>query len=192
MSARLRALLGARDRRRPHRLGSSPAARRGASARRRGRQRQPSAALSGIEHRLPREHLQRPVRARRPIAALRRSAPADSPRACPRGRRAPDRRDRGGPRRDLLLHLVGPLGVPWWVPLICFGAMAVVIGGMQRVARNRREGFWNGLAVPPRPAGAQPNHRPGDRRGRDPDRPQLAAAQLDRRRRLGVRFGLPS
>jgi hypothetical protein len=43
--------------------------------------------------------------------------------------------------------LVGPLGVPWWVPLVCFAFMAAVIGGMQRVARNRREGFWTGIAV---------------------------------------------
>jgi hypothetical protein len=43
--------------------------------------------------------------------------------------------------------LVGPLGVPWWVPLVCFAAMAGVLGLMQRVARKRREGFWTGIAV---------------------------------------------
>ena len=43
--------------------------------------------------------------------------------------------------------LVGPLGIPWWVPLVCFAAMATLIGGMQRVARHRREGFWAGMAV---------------------------------------------
>ena len=39
------------------------------------------------------------------IAALRRSAPTDSPQGLgPGRRRAADRRDRDGPRRDLLLH----------------------------------------------------------------------------------------
>ena len=43
--------------------------------------------------------------------------------------------------------LVGPLGVPWWVPLVAFAAMAALLAGMQRVARHRREGFWTGIAV---------------------------------------------
>jgi len=43
--------------------------------------------------------------------------------------------------------LVRPLGVPWWIPLVCFVAMAAVIGGMQRVAHHRTEGFWSGIAV---------------------------------------------
>jgi hypothetical protein len=43
--------------------------------------------------------------------------------------------------------LVGPLGVPWWIPLIGFGLMAVAIAGLQRVAQRRHDGFWSGLAV---------------------------------------------
>ena len=43
--------------------------------------------------------------------------------------------------------LVGPLGVPWWVPLICFALTAAAIAGVTRLARGRREGFWEGLAV---------------------------------------------
>jgi uncharacterized membrane protein YbhN (UPF0104 family) len=43
--------------------------------------------------------------------------------------------------------LVGPLGVPWWVPLICFALTAAAITGVTRLARGRREGFWEGLAV---------------------------------------------
>ena len=43
--------------------------------------------------------------------------------------------------------LVGPLGVPWWVPLVCFAARLAVIAGLTRVARDRRDGFWKGLAV---------------------------------------------
>jgi hypothetical protein len=43
--------------------------------------------------------------------------------------------------------LVGPLGVPWWVPLACFAFGLAVIAGLTRVARDRREGFWKGFAV---------------------------------------------
>src|SRR5919204_3070547 len=43
--------------------------------------------------------------------------------------------------------LVGPLGVPWWVPLLCFAFGLSVIAGLTRVARDRREGFWKGFAV---------------------------------------------
>ena len=43
--------------------------------------------------------------------------------------------------------LVAPLGVPWWVPLICFGFGLAVIAALTWVARDRREGFWKGFAV---------------------------------------------
>src|SRR5436190_11912164 len=43
--------------------------------------------------------------------------------------------------------LVGPLGFPWWVPLLCFGFGLAVIAGLARIARDRREGFWKGFAV---------------------------------------------
>src|SRR5438093_9673594 len=43
--------------------------------------------------------------------------------------------------------LVGPLGVPWWIPLLCLAFGLTVIAVLTRVARNRREGFWKGLAV---------------------------------------------
>jgi len=43
--------------------------------------------------------------------------------------------------------LVAPLGVPWWVPLVCFAATLAVIAGLTRLARDRRHGFWKGLAV---------------------------------------------
>ena len=42
---------------------------------------------------------------------------------------------------------MAPLGVPWWVPLVAFAAVAAVLWGMQRVARNRRTGIWRGIAV---------------------------------------------
>ena len=43
--------------------------------------------------------------------------------------------------------LVGPLGVPWWVPLVCLAFGLAVVAGLTRVARDHREGFWKGFAV---------------------------------------------
>jgi uncharacterized membrane protein YbhN (UPF0104 family) len=82
------------------------------------------------------------------IAALRRSAPRDSPRApVLLAAELPIVVIEAALAAICSFTLVGPLGIPWWVPLACFVAMAALIGGMQRVARNRREGFWSGLAV---------------------------------------------
>jgi uncharacterized membrane protein YbhN (UPF0104 family) len=82
------------------------------------------------------------------IAALRRSAPRDCPRApVLLAAELPIVVIEAALAAICSFTLVGPLGVPWWVPLICFGAMAAVLGGMQRIARNRREGFWTGIAV---------------------------------------------
>jgi hypothetical protein len=82
------------------------------------------------------------------IAALRRSAPTDCPRApVLLAAELPIVVIEAALAAICSFTLVGPLGVPWWVPLVCFAFMAAVIGGMQRVARNRREGFWTGIAV---------------------------------------------
>ena len=43
--------------------------------------------------------------------------------------------------------LVGPLGIPWWVPLVCFALAAALISGLTRLVRDRRKGFWKVLAV---------------------------------------------
>ena len=82
------------------------------------------------------------------IAALRRS----SPRECPHApvllaAEVPIVVVEAALAAICSFTLVGPLGIPWWMPLVGFVAMAALLGGMQRVARNRREGFWNGLAV---------------------------------------------
>ncbi len=47
----------------------------------------------------------------------------------------------------LSFTLIGPLGVPWWVPVIALAAATVAIGGAGRFVRHRREGFWQGLEV---------------------------------------------
>src|ERR671910_1114162 len=82
------------------------------------------------------------------IAALRRSAPADSPRAPVLvAAELPIVVIEAALAAICSFTLVGPLGVPWWVPLVCFGVFAAVIAGLQRVTRHKREGFWSGIAV---------------------------------------------
>ncbi len=82
------------------------------------------------------------------IAALRRSAPADSP----------------GPAvliaaelpivvvevvlaAVLSFTLIAPLGMPWWVAVLILAVSLGVIAGLTRFVRHRREGFWKGLEV---------------------------------------------
>jgi hypothetical protein len=82
------------------------------------------------------------------IAALRRTAPRESPRApVLLAAELPIVVIEAALAAICSFTLVGPLGIPWWVPLISFVAMAALIGGMQRVARHRRDGFWTGIAV---------------------------------------------
>jgi uncharacterized membrane protein YbhN (UPF0104 family) len=82
------------------------------------------------------------------IAALRRSAAADSP---PAGvlvaAELPIVVIEIALAALLSFTLVGPLGVPWWVPVACLAAAAAAIGGMGRFVRHRRDGFWKGIAV---------------------------------------------
>jgi uncharacterized membrane protein YbhN (UPF0104 family) len=43
--------------------------------------------------------------------------------------------------------LVGPLGLPWWLPLIFLAVAALLVAGLRNLASRWREGFWSGLAV---------------------------------------------
>jgi uncharacterized membrane protein YbhN (UPF0104 family) len=43
--------------------------------------------------------------------------------------------------------LVGPLGLPWWLPLVFLAAAMLLVAGLRKVANRWREGFWSGLAV---------------------------------------------
>jgi len=82
------------------------------------------------------------------IAALRRTAPADSPKAKVLvAAELPVVVIEIALAAICSFTLVGPLGLPWWSPLIAFTATVAVIAGLQRLARHRREGFWSGLAV---------------------------------------------
>jgi uncharacterized membrane protein YbhN (UPF0104 family) len=82
------------------------------------------------------------------IAALRRSAPADSPK--PKvliAAELPIVVVEVALAALLSFTLVGPLGVAWWIPLAFLAGTAAVIGGITWLLRNRREGFWKGIEV---------------------------------------------
>lgn len=82
------------------------------------------------------------------IAALRRSAPADSPRpAVLVAAEMPIIVVEIVLAALLSFTLVGPLGMPWWVPVLCLAVSIGAIGGIARMVRGRREGFWRGLDV---------------------------------------------
>jgi len=43
--------------------------------------------------------------------------------------------------------LVGPLGLPWWLPLVFLAVAVAIAAGLRQAAGRWREGFWSGLAV---------------------------------------------
>lgn len=82
------------------------------------------------------------------IAALRRSAPAESPKPSVLvAAELPIVVVEIGLAALLCFTLVGPLGVAWWIPLAVVGGVGVVSLGVARLLRHRREGFWKGLEV---------------------------------------------
>jgi uncharacterized membrane protein YbhN (UPF0104 family) len=82
------------------------------------------------------------------IAALRRSAPVDSPAPSVLiAAELPIVVVEVSLAALTSFTLVGPLGFPWWAPLLCFGFGLAVIAVLTRLARDRREGFWKGFAV---------------------------------------------
>ena len=82
------------------------------------------------------------------IAALRRSAPKDSPKALALATtEVPILIVEASLAALFSFTLVGPLGWPWWVPLAAFAAMLSVLIGLRSVARHHLDGWWSGLAV---------------------------------------------
>jgi hypothetical protein len=43
--------------------------------------------------------------------------------------------------------LVGPLGLPWYLPVIALGVAGLAMAGLRKLAGKRTRGFWCGLAV---------------------------------------------
>src|SRR5690349_12186720 len=82
------------------------------------------------------------------IAALRRAAP----RVCPRvpaliAAEVPILAVEAVLAAGASFTLIGPLGLPWWLPLIALAVAAGLVAGLGRAAGRWREGFWSGLAV---------------------------------------------
>ena len=83
--------------------------------------------------------------------------------------------------------LIGPLGLPWWLPIIAIVVIAAPSAGLRHLALRKGRELWSGLAVlrSLRGGSARGRLRPG-RRVRA-DLPQLDAAARGRRRRLVLR-----
>jgi hypothetical protein len=82
------------------------------------------------------------------IAALRRSAPETSPRVPALiGAELPILIVEGGLAALTSFTLVGPLGLPWWVPLICLAAVAGVSAALRSLAVAGARWLRSGLAI---------------------------------------------
>ena len=50
--------------------------------------------------------------------------------------------------------LIGPLGLPWWLPLIAIGCFGAASAGLRHLALRKGRELWKGLAVLRTPAAA--------------------------------------
>jgi uncharacterized membrane protein YbhN (UPF0104 family) len=82
------------------------------------------------------------------IGALRRAAPGECPRVPALiAAEVPILAIEGALAALASFTLVGPLGLPWWLPLLLLGVAALLMAGLGNAARRWREGFASGLAV---------------------------------------------
>ncbi len=82
------------------------------------------------------------------IAALRRSAPNDSPHVpALLAAEVPIISVEIALTAVFSFTLIGPLGLPWWAPVIAVAVSGAVMLGLGRLANRRRLGLWSGLAV---------------------------------------------
>jgi uncharacterized membrane protein YbhN (UPF0104 family) len=82
------------------------------------------------------------------IAMLRRTAPDDAPRIPALiAAEVPILTVEAALAALASFTLVGPLGLPWWLPLVFLAAAAAVIAGLGRLSASRRRECWKGLAV---------------------------------------------
>jgi hypothetical protein len=82
------------------------------------------------------------------IAALRRAAPDGCPRVPALiAAEMPILLVEGALAAAASVTLVGPLGLPWWLPAVCLAAAVLLGAGLRRLCRHRDRGFWTGLAV---------------------------------------------
>jgi len=82
------------------------------------------------------------------IATLRRTSPRGSPRVpALLGAEVPILATEATLAALTSFTLVGPLGLPWWLPVACVAAMLLAGTGLSALARARRRGLFAGLAV---------------------------------------------
>jgi uncharacterized membrane protein YbhN (UPF0104 family) len=82
------------------------------------------------------------------MAVLRRTAPDDAPRVPALiAAEVPILTVEAALAALASFTLVGPLGLPWWVPLGCLAIAGAVVAGLGRLAGCRRRECWRGLAV---------------------------------------------
>jgi uncharacterized membrane protein YbhN (UPF0104 family) len=82
------------------------------------------------------------------IAVLRRTAPDDAPRVPALiAAEVPILTVEAVLAALASFTLVGPLGLPWWLPLVFLAAAGAVMAALGRLAESRRRECWKGLAV---------------------------------------------
>ena len=82
------------------------------------------------------------------IAALRRVAPDECPRVPALiAAELPILLAEGALAAIASFTLVGPLGLPWWVPIPCLAGALLIVAGLRRLSRRHGGSFWTGLAV---------------------------------------------
>jgi uncharacterized membrane protein YbhN (UPF0104 family) len=82
------------------------------------------------------------------IAALRRSAPSDSPGVTPLiAAELPIMAVEAALGALASVTLIGPLGLPWWSPIVALAATLLVSTGLRSLAVRGGRNVWRGLAV---------------------------------------------
>ncbi len=82
------------------------------------------------------------------IASLRRAAPEDSPRVpALLAAEVPIISVEVALTAIFSFTLIGPLGFPWWAPVIAIALAGAAVFGLGRLSKHRRLGLWSGLAV---------------------------------------------
>ncbi len=82
------------------------------------------------------------------IASLRRAAPRETPKTVVlAATEIPIVLTELGLATLFSFTLVAPLGLPWWTPVVAFGAVLAVVLGLARLARRHSAGWWKGLSA---------------------------------------------
>jgi uncharacterized membrane protein YbhN (UPF0104 family) len=82
------------------------------------------------------------------IAALKRAAPRETPRTLALATtEIPIVLTEVSLAALFSFTLVAPLSLPWWTPVVAFGAIVAAIAALARLARRHQSGWWKGLTA---------------------------------------------